>query len=85
MIAAVTECPCPCDKAAMLTENDETDNLNLQYLYAFCQLTNKILTAATAKIIRRNTRANLMFSLSACYFFLVGQTVTVLGAVLLFI
>jgi hypothetical protein len=69
----------------MLTENDLTDNLHLQYLCALCQFTNKRLTAATAKNIRRNTRANRMFSLSACYFFFVDQIVTVLGAVLLFI
>jgi hypothetical protein len=73
-----------CDTAAMLTENDETDNLYLQYLGARCQFKNKRLTAATATIIRRNARANLMFSLSDCYFF-VDQTLTVLGAVLLFI
>jgi len=52
----------------MLTEKDETDKLYLQYLCALCQFKNEILTAARATIIRRNTRVNLMFAVSACYF-----------------
>jgi hypothetical protein len=88
-MAVVTVCPQQIgflgDEAAMLTEKDTTGNLYLQYLCALSQFTNERLTAAKTTVIRRNARVNLMFSVSARLFFFVDQTLTVLGAVLLFI